>query len=156
MSGRNRTKNRAKDDGIGKTGVLLTNAIRDCQKADTPTEGVLQQTTPMAYATQTKTSRRKSMSPKQFGLFETRPAKPSMQKALQNLARSGRAHKSCKPSTQNRSDSGSMSFMRFNSPLRSGGFSSAVRGFVARPSAGGPPGNRPGCNATFSSKNRGQ
>jgi hypothetical protein len=39
MGGRNRTKNRAKDDGIGKTGVLLTNAIRDCQKADTTNRG---------------------------------------------------------------------------------------------------------------------
>ena len=85
MGGRNRTKNQAKDDGIGKTGVLLTNAIRDCQKADPPAEGVLQQTTPMAYATQTKTSRRKSMSPKQFRLSPTRPAKPPMEKALQNL-----------------------------------------------------------------------
>ena len=50
-----------------------------------PTEGVLQQTTPMAYATRTKTSRRKSMSPKQFGLSQTRPAEPPLEKALQNL-----------------------------------------------------------------------
>jgi len=57
---------------------------------------------------------------------------------------------------QNRSDSGSMSFMRLSSPLRSGGFSSVVRGFVARTSAGAPPGNMLGCKATFSSKNRGQ
>jgi hypothetical protein len=39
----------------------------------------------MAYATQPKTSRRKSMSQKQFGLPPTRPAKPSMEKAVQNL-----------------------------------------------------------------------
>ena len=87
MCGRNRAKNRAKDQGIGETAVLLpnTNAIRDYHKADQPTEGVLQQTTPMAYATQTKTSRRKSMSQKQFGLSPTHPARPSMEKALQNL-----------------------------------------------------------------------
>jgi hypothetical protein len=74
-------------DGIGRTAGLLTNtnAIRDYQKQTSPTEGVLQQTTPMAYATQTKTSRRKSMSPKQFGLSPTHPAKLSMEKALQNL-----------------------------------------------------------------------
>jgi hypothetical protein len=40
----------------------------------------------MTYATQTKTSRRKSMSPKQFRLFQTHPAKPSMERAVQNLA----------------------------------------------------------------------
>jgi hypothetical protein len=51
-----------------------------------PTEGVLQQTTPMAYATRTKASRRKCMSPKQLGLYPTRPAKPLMEKAVQNLA----------------------------------------------------------------------
>jgi len=48
-------------------------------------EGVLHQTTPMAYATLTKTSRRKSMLPKQFGLSKTHPAKPSMERAVQNL-----------------------------------------------------------------------
>ena len=45
----------------------------------------MQQTTPMAYATQTKTSRRKSLSHKQFGLSPTHAAGPSMEKALQNL-----------------------------------------------------------------------
>jgi len=40
----------------------------------------------MAYATQAKTSRRKSMSPKQFRLFQTHAAKPSMERAVQNLA----------------------------------------------------------------------
>jgi hypothetical protein len=39
----------------------------------------------MAYATQTKTSRHKSLSHKQFGSFQTHPARPSMEKALQNL-----------------------------------------------------------------------
>jgi len=48
----------------------------------------------MAYATQTKTSRRKSLSHKQFGSFQTHPARPSMEKALQNLVRWGPAHKS--------------------------------------------------------------
>ena len=71
-----------------KTAVLLTNtnAIRDYQKADPPIEGVLQQTTPMAYATQTKTSRRKSLSPKQFRLSPTHLAKRPMERAVQNLA----------------------------------------------------------------------
>jgi hypothetical protein len=39
----------------------------------------------MAYATQTKTSRRKSISPKQFRLSQTHPAEPPLEKALQNL-----------------------------------------------------------------------
>ena len=41
MGGRNRTKNRVKDDGIGRTAVLLTNtnAIRDYQKADLANRG---------------------------------------------------------------------------------------------------------------------
>jgi len=39
----------------------------------------------MVYATQTKTSRRKSMSPKQFRLSQTHPAEPPMEKAVQNL-----------------------------------------------------------------------
>jgi hypothetical protein len=39
----------------------------------------------MAYPTQTKTSRRKSLSQKQFGLSPTHSARPLMEKALQNL-----------------------------------------------------------------------
>jgi hypothetical protein len=75
------------EERIGETAVPLTNTNvnRDYQEQTSPTGGVLQQTTPMAYATQTKTSRRKSMSPKQFRLFQTRPAGPSMERALQNL-----------------------------------------------------------------------
>jgi len=75
MSGRNQAKNRATDEGIGETTLLLTS----------PAGGVLQQTTPMAYAMQTKTCRRKSMSPKQFRLWLTPPAKPPIEDALQNL-----------------------------------------------------------------------
>jgi hypothetical protein len=48
-------------------------------------EGVLQQTTPMAGATQTTTSRRKSMTSKQFGLSPTRATKRPIERALQNL-----------------------------------------------------------------------
>jgi hypothetical protein len=40
----------------------------------------------MSYATQTNTSRRKSMLPKQFGLSPNHPANAPMEKALQNLA----------------------------------------------------------------------
>jgi hypothetical protein len=78
---------RGETERIGKTAMVLTNtnATRDYQQAYQPTEGVLQQTTPMAYVTQTKTSRRKSLSQKHFGSFQTHPARPSMQKALQNL-----------------------------------------------------------------------
>jgi hypothetical protein len=62
-----------------------------------PAEGVLQQTTPMAYATQTKTSRRKSMSPEQFRLSQTHPAEPPLEKALQNLGSKIEGHESGGP-----------------------------------------------------------
>jgi len=48
----------------------------------------------MAYATQTKTSRRKSMSPKQFRLSQTHPAERPLEKALQNLGSKIEGHKS--------------------------------------------------------------
>ena len=67
-----------------------TNAIRDYQKAAPPAEGVLQQTTPMAYATSTNTSRRKSMSPKQFRLSPTRRQNRRWQTRCKTSARKSR------------------------------------------------------------------
>jgi len=49
-------------------------------------EGVLHQTTPMTYTTQTKTSRPKSMYPKQFRLSQSHQTRSPMEKAVQNLA----------------------------------------------------------------------
>ena len=63
------------------------------RRQTSPIEGVLHQTTPMAYAMQTKTSRRKSMSPKQFRLSQTHAAEPPLEKALQNLGSKIEGHK---------------------------------------------------------------
>lgn len=77
------------EQGIGNTAMLLTNnnaCLGTIRRQTSPTGGVLHQTTPMTYAMQTKTSRRKSMSPKQFGLPQTHPAKAPMERAVQNLS----------------------------------------------------------------------
>lgn len=50
-----------------------------------PTDGVLQQTTPMACAASKKAGRRKSLSSKQFRLSPICPAKSPIEEALQNL-----------------------------------------------------------------------